>query len=217
MRKSIIALAALSMLGNATAASAAISISSAPGSASYTGAFTYDFETAAPVTGGAIRTGSHSGLAAQPFGSTGNYWTLGPSDGATGTMDLAAFSAIATIGFLWGSVDNWNWVDVLGRNGAVLKTFNGVDIAPSPNGSWTAPVMNPYATIAITGADRANIGALRFRSTTNAFEVDNFAIGAVPEPASWALFVLGFGALGGAMRRRTGAMAASRDRLVFAN
>lgn len=219
MRKSLSALAtvaAVSLLGTATAAQAGITMSAVEGSASYAGPFTYDFESAAPITGGAIRTGSFSGLAAQPFGSTGNYWTLGPSDGATGLMNLAGFSAIKAIGFLWGSVDTYNWVDVLGRDGSVLKTFNGVDVAMSPNGSWTTPVMNPYATITISGADRANIGGLRFRSDGNAFEMDNFAIGAVPEPATWALFVLGFGALGGAMRRRSRAMVASHGRLVFA-
>jgi hypothetical protein len=34
---------------------------------------------------------------------------------------------------------------------------------------------------------------------------------AVPEPATWALMILGFGAIGGAMRRRT---AAARPRLA---
>lgn len=216
MQTAVSRLAALALLGTAGAAQGAITISAVPGSASYTGPFTYDFEAPAPVTGGAIRTGSYSGIAAQPLGSTGNYWTMGPRDGATGVMNLAGFSAIASIGFLWGSVDTYNWVDVLARNGTVLRTFNGADVALAPNGSWTAPAMNPYATIAITGADRVNIGGLRFRSTSNAFEVDNFAIGAVPEPATWAMLTLGFGVLGGAMRRRTRQAVASRRALRLA-
>ena len=215
MRTAFTALAALSLLGTAGAAQAAISISAVPGAASYAGSFTYDFESSAPVTGGAIRTGSHSGLAAQPLGSTGNYWTMGPSDGATGVMNLAGFAAINSIGFIWGSVDNYNWIDVLARDGSVLRTFNGVDVALVPDGSWTALAMNPYATISFTGADRANIGALRFRSTTNAFEVDNFAIGAVPEPSMWAMLVIGFGALGGSMRAQTRKMARARRALRF--
>ena len=31
--------------------------------------------------------------------------------------------------------------------------------------------------------------------------VDNIAIGAVPEPSTWLMMLLGFGAIGGAMRR----------------
>lgn len=211
-----LALAAFALsLALGSAAHAGVSLAAVPGSPSYSGPFTYDFESAAPVTGGAIRTGSHSGLAAQPFGSTGNYWTMGPSDGAEGIMDLSGFSAIGAISFLWGSVDNYNWIDVLDRAGNVLTTFNGVDVALTPDGSWTDLAMNPYATITITGTDRSNIGGLRLRSTTNAFEVDNFAIAAVPEPAAWLTLVLGFGFLGGAMRARTRKAAVARLSLRF--
>jgi hypothetical protein len=216
MRNALATLAGLTLLGTAGAANAAISISSVLGSSSYPGTFTYDFETPAPVSGGAIRNASISGLAAQPLGSTGKYWTVSPSDGSPGIMTLASYSAIATIGFLWGSVDNYNWVDVLARNGSVLATFNGVNVVSGPNGSWTDAHMNPYATIAITGSDRTNIGGLRFRSSTNAFETDNFLIGAVPEPATWAMLVLGFGVLGGAMRTRTRRAMISRKALRMA-
>lgn len=37
----------------------------------------------------------------------------------------------------------------------------------------------------------------------------------VPEPASWALFILGFGAVGTALRRRSGAVRVSKARLHF--
>lgn len=39
--------------------------------------------------------------------------------------------------------------------------------------------------------------------------------GAVPEPATWALFILGFGAVGGALRRRSAKATASRASLAF--
>lgn len=40
--------------------------------------------------------------------------------------------------------------------------------------------------------------------------------GAVPEPATWALFIMGFGAIGGALRRRSGAVRVSKAKLNFA-
>lgn len=40
--------------------------------------------------------------------------------------------------------------------------------------------------------------------------------GAVPEPATWALFILGFGAIGGMLRRRNGAVRVSKAKLHFA-
>jgi hypothetical protein len=36
----------------------------------------------------------------------------------------------------------------------------------------------------------------------SAFEIDNIAINAVPEPATWAMMLLGFGAIGIGMRRQ---------------
>ncbi len=40
--------------------------------------------------------------------------------------------------------------------------------------------------------------------------------GVVPEPATWALFILGFGAIGGALRRRAGKVRVSKATLTFA-
>ena len=39
-------------------------------------------------------------------------------------------------------------------------------------------------------------------SSQNAFETDNYAVNAVPEPGTWAMMLLGFGAIGYGMRRR---------------
>lgn len=45
----------------------------------------------------------------------------------------------------------------------------------------------------------------------------SFALaGAVPEPTTWALFILGFGAVGGALRRRSSAVRVSKAKLNFA-
>ena len=181
-----------------------------PGTNPYSGpAPTYDFETSAPVTGGLVTTGSESGIRAQPFGSTGNYWTVGPADGSPGIFDLSAIGDIFNVSFLWGSVDAYNLLEFLDTGGNVIASFTGNDIFNPANGNQTDPNLNPVVRFDITGDDVANLNALRFSSTSNAFETDNFTINAVPEPATWALMLLGFGAIGFGMRRRRETVAVS--------
>ncbi|TCD06537.1 PEP-CTERM sorting domain-containing protein [Erythrobacteraceae bacterium CFH 75059] len=205
--KLLAATAALATLGMASGASAAIVLTSVPGTNPYSGptpTFTFDSGAPAEATGGQVRFGSVSGVAAQPFGSTGGYWTVGPSDGSPGILNLSAFASIGQISFIWGSVDDFNTLEVLGRDlTTVLASFTGFDAAVNPNGNQSSPITNPLAYLTITGADQFNIGALRLSSSRNAFEVDNIAIqAAVPEPGTWALMLLGFGFIGASMRAR---------------
>ena len=172
-----------------------------PGSNPYAGPTpTYDFESAAPISGGAVRNGFVDGIAAQPFGSTGNYWSVGPTDGSPGVLNLASFAGIASISFIWGSVDSYNTLEVLDRLNNVIATFTGSDAALPADGNQHDPGTNPLATLTFSGTTQGNIGGLRLRSSQNAFETDNFAVTAVPEPAIWALLLLGFGFIGASLR-----------------
>ena len=199
----------------AAPAYAQVTLSSTPGSDPYAGpAPTYDFESARrPITGGLVTTGDLNGIRAQPYGSTGNYWTVGPSDGSPGEMDLSSFAGIASISFIWGSVDSYNTIQVLDRLGGVLATFTGADAAVNPNGNQTDPITNPLALLTFSGTMQGNIGGLRLSSTNNAFETDNFTITAVPEPGVWAMLLLGFGFIGAFMR---GQSRTRRIRLKYA-
>lgn len=194
------AVAAAAVVG--APAQAAVSLTAQPGAAVYAGPTpTYDFEGMTPWNA-TITTGSLGGVNAQPFGSTGNYGTVGPTEGTPGFLDLSSFNAISVISFIWGSVDSYNTLDVIARDGVtVLASFTGADAAVNPNGNQSDPITNPLAFLQITGADQQNVGGLRFGATQNAFEFDNVAI-AVPEPATWAMMIAGFGLVGGAMRRR---------------
>lgn len=197
-------LASAAVLAVPSAASAAITLGPVtPGTAPYSGpAPTYDFESPAPVSGGLVTTGSSNGIRAQPFGSTGNYWAVGPSDGSPGILDLSTIGDIFNVSFLWGSVDAYNTIEFLGAGGVVLASFTGSDIFNPANGSQTDPNLNPLVRFDLTGSDVGALTQLRLTSTSNAFETDNFTINAVPEPATWALMMLGFGAIGFGMRRR---------------
>lgn len=49
-----------------------------------------------------------------------------------------------------------------------------------------------------------------------AFDVRQIATGAVPEPATWAMLILGFGVVGGSLRRRSVLQRQTKARLTFA-
>lgn len=94
-------------------------------------------------------------------------------------------------------------------------SFNGINL-----GSYDAPSAN-YTTFATpnftaTGAT----GVLSFTGSTTITGDDNvridnvrvneFAVTAAPEPATWGLMIVGFGAVGGVLRRRRSVTAVAR-------
>jgi len=206
MRKLFIALAGASALAFASAANAGITLSgNVPGTTPYSGpapTYTFDPGSRPVVSGGAFVTGTNGILYAQPFGSGGYYYAVGPSTSMVGTIDLTSFGDIPSISFLWGSVDSYNMLEFLDSSMNVLATFTGTDIFNPANGDRTDPNTNPIVTFDLTGTDVSNFSYLRLSSTSNAFEIDDLLVGAVPEPASWALMLLGFGGIGLALRRR---------------
>ena len=144
-------------------------------------------------------TGNH----AQPVGSTGGYYAVGPSDGNPGTINLSGWGDIFNLSLIWGSVDTYNRLDFLDGSNNVLASFVGSNIWVPANGNQSDPNTNPVVNFLLSGADVSAFASLRLTSSSNAFEIDNVAINsAVPEPGTWAMMLLGFGAVGFAMRRR---------------
>ncbi len=201
MKKAFIAAMALSMMVS-TAASAAVVVTSTPATDPYTGPTpTYDFETPAPVTGGSIVTGPNTPAHTRPFGSTGYYLSAGPLDGNPAVIDLSAFADIGSISFLWGSMDQFNLFELLDAANNVIYSVDGHTLkdlaAPQPG--------NINRVITFTFDDlvtQSGVTFARLSSTQNAFEIDNFNVQAVPEPATWLMMILGFFGLSFAMRSR---------------
>ena len=188
----------------AAPANATITFTTQPGSNPYAGPTpTYDFDASTPTFSGGnvVGPGTTSGQFAQPFGSTGQYYSVGPSTSTPGTIDLSSFGDIFNLSFIWGSVDTYNTLTFLDASNNVLATFTGNQIFNPANGDQTSPNTNPLVTFFFDGTDISNVASMQLSSTQNAFEIDDIAVNGVPEPATWAMMLLGFGAVGIAMRR----------------
>jgi hypothetical protein len=211
-----IAAAALTMALGSTA-NASITISSiTPGTNPYSGPTpTYDFDTPGTtpttVSGGVITTGTTPGLYAQPYGSVGNYYSVGPSTTSPGYIDLTGFGDIFNLSLLWGSVDSYNTLYFLDSGFNILASFSGNDIFNPANGNQTDPNTNPLVSFGLDGGSESQFAWLAMTSDQNAFEIDDITINGVPEPATWAMMLLGFGAIGFAMRRRKSAVSNLRQ------
>ncbi|MEP2102401.1 MAG: PEPxxWA-CTERM sorting domain-containing protein [Parasphingorhabdus sp.] len=190
-----------------TSANAAIILSYAPGNAVYSGATpVIDFESPTPEFTGAVVSGTVSGEFTEPLGASGNYGSVGPLLGTPETLDLSGIPGdLAAISFIWGSVDFNNFFNVLDASDNVIFSLTGKQLLDfgAPGGlPYTTEELNPIVTISFTDGDLGLAKKLEFSSTKNSFEFDNFAVNAVPEPATWAFMIFGFGAIGTAMRRR---------------
>ncbi len=102
---------------------------------------------------------------------------------------------ISTIDSDITNINNMAWYDVIGFGGNIFAE----DYFSKHLGQFYGPESgfgNDVNTNAASAFIRDN---LQFSGAINyAFRVD----GAVPEPATWAFMIFGFGAIGGAMRRQ---------------
>ena len=198
-------LAAASLVGVATAGNATVTPTFAPGTFGFQAGDTQlaDFDT---TFGGVVLTGAgtgyynglHSGIAAPPEGDTTDY--LAVLNGGSATFTFAGATGIS---FDVGSVDDYNslMITLSGPDGPSI-TLSGSQINDGvANGDQHSAITNGRLTI--SGGPGDVFTTLTLSSTGNSFEIDNLALrGAVPESATWAMFLVGFGAIGSTIRRR---------------
>lgn len=143
--------------------------------------------------------GNLGGVHASPHGDPTNY-LYGLREGTTVYFGSQA-SPVATTSFLihWGSIDAL----FPGGYDNVLKLSNGNMVTGTDlvtlgfavgDGSQANPLNNRWFLI----SDTQPFTSFTAFSDLNSFEFDM----AVPEPATWAMMILGFGLVGFAARRR---------------
>jgi hypothetical protein len=131
-------------------------------------------------------------IAAPPPGTTSNYLAI--QTGGSATLD--SVKPLSALSVYIGSPDSYNSIRFIGLNGFDV-TLSGAALADGAfNGNQSVGRRMTYDF----GADR--VTQVIFSSSGNSFELDNIAVSAVPEPATWAMMIAGFGLMGSALRRR---------------
>lgn len=206
--KTVAILAAAAAAAIATTPAQAISFVFTPaGAGTVAPGFTVlnDFNAGTGLTGTGFtyHAGNVSGLAAMPAGSDGSRYAAVQNGGSATAMlgqGITAFSLYI------GSVDASNRIIFNYADGSSDAIF-GTALTIPHDGNQVSPQNN--GLFRFTGTDGKAISSLTFTSGQNSFEFDDLAVqaGAVPEPATWAMLVLGFGLVGSAARRRRSTLA----------
>jgi len=154
--------------------------------------YTFAGSTAGLIYNGA--DGEHVNIAAPPFGDTSLYMALQTDQVATLNTPL-----LKSLSLYIGSLDPTNSITFKGLGG-FSQTFLGADLFDPATGDQTSGDNNRRFFFSFNPTDQVN--QIVFTSGENSLEFDNIGAlaSAVPEPATWAMMLLGFGGIGFMLR-----------------
>jgi hypothetical protein len=103
-----------------------------------------------------------------------------------------------------GSIDTWNTITFLGTSGTIA-TVTGTQLLDQFYGNTSSSGTGGNSQyVEFTDVTGQDITGITLTTTQAAFEVDNLSVAnGVPEPATWAMMLIGFGLVGLQLRRRT--------------
>jgi hypothetical protein len=198
VNKSVIFLAAAAILATPTIASAALLEGTGATGSPLLTLTASGLTGVATLSGGEVLASSTPTAAlptntAPPISTVGNFLAVGPSDGSTAAT-LTFTAPTSQLSFLWGSPDTFNLLSITTTTGlsTTTATFTAAQAGVTPpNGDQQFAEYVDFVGTAGTVID-----SVTFESTSNAFEVSNFAVSGVPEASTWAMMILGFLGLG---------------------
>ena len=176
--------------------------------------------TVTTVSGGGLgfAQGSMPNAYAAPANDT-THFAYGPAQGSevsdaevnfnySGLLStLGENASLNYFGLYYGSIDTFNDVTFYNAQGGVIQTITGsylIGLFNGQSGETQSDSSNIYVNLFFSPQEQFT--SFSFQTSSQAFEVDNLAVGyqvvnPVPEPASVALLGLGFAGLGFARRR----------------
>jgi hypothetical protein len=151
---------------------------------------------------GSFLTGSSGNGAAPAFNATDRDPTqyLSLEGGQSETLTTPD---IKSISFYIGSLDSYNSIAFTHVGGGV-EAFSGSDIAALavPTGVANGDQQSGNSNGRYTFTFDTAITGVTLGSTGNSFELSDIGAPGVPEPATWAIMLMGFGGMGAALRSR---------------
>lgn len=133
--------------------------------------------------------GLHPGIAAVPFGDdSGHYMAIQSTQSETLNTPL-----LRSMSLFIGSLDPSNQITFNGIGG-FTQSFLGSDLFTPALGDQSNDANNRRFYFSFDPSDK--VDQIVFSSGVNSFEFDTLAASAVPEPATWAMMLLGFGGIG---------------------
>lgn len=165
------------------------------------------------------------GVGGSNYAATYNGLNFSPYDASAGTYTLYVASAGGPVNFFgaYFTAQDFNNQITFFKNGNAITTFTPAVVLNAIAGVpeyTTSGLVNVYVNIFFTAGDTYDQVLFDAAGNGTGFESDNHTVGSfippitgtivggtVPEPATWAMFVVGFGLVGFATRRKAVAAA----------